>query len=335
MEFNRRVTIIDAHNAGEPMRLVTGGIPFLKGESMAEKQEYFINNYDYIREFVMCEPRGHSDMFGGVMCAPSLPEADLGIIFFDAGNYYHMCGHGAMAIAKIAVETGMIRKKEGFTEVILDTSAGPVKLLVNINKGKVSSVRMLSNPAFLYKRDIRLRLADSKDVNIDIAFGGNFFALVDVSQFDIHIDQKHINFFLKKGMEIINSANLNLEIEHPLEKHINQVTDIMFYELLAKNTGKNVVVLGQGQYDRSPCGTGTTSRLAMMYQKGEIGLKEKFIHRSIIDSEFTAWVERKLTINGLEAVEIAIESKPQIIGFSEFVSSEDDEFKNGFLVKRV
>jgi len=269
------------------------------------------------------------------MCAPSLPEADLGIIFFDAGNYYHMCGHGAMAIAKIAVETGMIRKKEGFTEVILDTSAGPVKLLVNINKGKVSSVRMLSNPAFLYKRDIRLRLADSKDVNIDIAFGGNFFALVDVSQFDIHIDQKHINFFLKKGMEIINSANLNLEIEHPLEKHINQVTDIMFYELLAKNTGKNVVVLGQGQYDRSPCGTGTTSRLAMMYQKGEIGLKEKFIHRSIIDSEFTAWVERKLTINGLEAVEIAIESKPQIIGFSEFVSSEDDEFKNGFLVKRV
>jgi len=245
-----------------------------------------------------------------------------------------MCGHGAMAIGKIAVETGLCEKKEGINELILDTSAGLVKIEVNVENDKVSSVKMISNPAFLYKQDVLLNLEDGLDIKIDIAFGGNFFALVDVSQFNKKIDQKHVNFFLKKGMEIIEKANRELEIEHPVEKHINEVTDIMFHDLLEENIGKNVVVLGQGQYDRSPCGTGTTSRLAMMYFKNEIALNEKFVHKSIIDSEFIAWVNRDLDIDGNKAVEIAIESKPQITGFADFIASDDDEFKDGFLVKR-
>lgn len=334
MKFSQRLSVIDSHNAGEPMRLVTGGVPFLKGKSMAEKQDEFRKKHDYLRKTVMHEPRGHSDMFGGLLCEPVDDQADLGVIFFDAGNYYHMCGHGAMAVARVAVDTGLKEKKEPVTEVVLDTSAGIVCLKVMVEDGEVQSVRMLSNPAFHYKEDIEINLTEFGKIELDVAFGGNFFALVDVNQFNLKISQEQVNFFLKQGMRIINEVNRKVLIKHPVADHINEVTDIMFYELLDENVGKNVVVLGKGQFDRSPCGTGTTSRLAMMYSKGEIAEKEKFVHRSIIDSEFTAWVEKELKIGEFDGVQIAIESTPWITGFSDLVVSEDDRYKHGFLINQ-
>jgi len=334
MKFSRRLTVIDSHNAGEPMRLVTGGVPYINAKSMAEKQKKFREKCDNIRKLVMHEPRGHSDMFGGVLCEPVDAEADLGTIFFDAGNYYHMCGHGAMAVARIAVDTGLKEKKEPVTEVVLDTSAGIVKLQVMLKDGEVQSVRMLSNPAFHYKENAEVKIPQAGNIKLDIAFGGNFFALVDVSQFDMQIKQKNVKIFLERGMQIIDEVNSQFTINHPLATHIDQVTDIMFYNLLGKNVGKNVVILGQGQFDRSPCGTGTTSRLAMMYSKAEIAKKEKFIHKSIIDSQFTAWVEKELEVGKFPAVQIAIESNPVITAFSDFVVSEEDRYKDGFLINR-
>lgn len=335
MRFSRKISVIDTHNAGEPMRIVTGGLPYLPGNTIVEKQSFFREELDSLRKMVMHEPRGHSDMFGGVLCEPTIEGAHLGIIFFDAGNYYHMCGHGAMALARVAVEIGLVERREPVTDVVLDTSAGPVPLKVESKDGEVVSVTMDSNPSFLYQEDLTLELPQLGSVLFDLVFGGNFFALVDVAQLDMEISPKNASFFLKWGMEMIRYINSATSLSHPLSSHINEVTDLMFYQDLGKRQGKNVVILGQGQFDRSPCGTGTASRLAALYHRGRLNVGETYIHQSIIDSTFTAWIKEETMIGDRRGAIISIQSAPFITAFSELVISAGDPLGEGFLVERV
>ncbi len=335
MNYSRRISVIDTHNAGEPMRIVTGGFPFLPGSNMVERQAFFADNYDFIRRMVMHEPRGHSDMFGGLLCEPSAREADLGVIFFDAGRYYHMCGHGAMALAGMAVETGLVDKKVPLTEVVLDTSAGLVTLRVKCSDNSLESVTMDSNPSFLYREGLEIELPELGAVRFDLAFGGNFFVLVDVSQFHQQLSQREIAFYLRWGIKLIEECNRKFQVQHPVLEHINEITDLMFYQSLGATEGKNVVILGKGQFDRSPCGTGTSSRLAALYHQGKLELEQRYTHYSIIDSHFTAWAKEEKKVGDRKGVVISLQSRPFITGFSEFVISEEDPLKNGFLVDRV
>lgn len=335
MRFSQKISVIDTHNAGEPMRIVTGGFPYLPGNTMIKKQAFFREEHDSLRKRVMHEPRGHSDMFGGVICEPTEEGAHLGAIFFDAGTYYHMCGHGAMALGRVAVEIGLVERREPVTDVVLDTSAGLVPLKVQVENGEVLSVTMDSNPSFLYQEGLILDLPVLGSIQCDLSFGGNFFALVDSSSLGEKICPKNAPFFLKWGMEIIHTINRTISISHPLSSHINEVTDLMFYETLGTYEGKNVVILGQGQFDRSPCGTGTASRVATLYHKGQLQIGERYTHRSIIDSTFTAWVKEETMIGDRKGAIISIKSRPFIIGFSEFVFSLEDPLDEGFLVERV
>lgn len=332
MKLIRSIQVVDTHNAGEPMRIITTFIPGIIGETMAQKQDYFKKNYDSIRSLIILEPRGHSDMFGGVFCEPTSPKAHLGMLFFDTGLYYHMCGHGAMAAALLAVELGMVKGDPPKTQVILDTPAGLITLEVMTGEGE-RSVVMYSSPSFLEQEDIILNI-EGEEIKVTIAFGGNFFALVEKEEFSKELKGENIPYFLKWGMAIMEEVNKVVSLHHPLYPHIHRVTDVMFCERISRTYGKNLVVLGDGQFDRSPCGTGTSARLATLYAKGHLQLGEEYIHESLLGTHFKAIVEEEVFVGTRSGVIIKIKSYPFITGFNHLVVEEGDPFSQGFTIKR-
>ena len=186
MIFSRGIQAIDSHTAGEPTRIVTGGIPNIKGKTMPEKKEYLEKELDHLRTAIMLEPRGHNDMFGSIITAPTTDEADLGIIFMDGGGYLNMCGHGTIGAVTAAIETGMVPMVEPVTHVVLEAPAGIVKAEAQVANGKVQSVSFVNVPAFHYKKEQKVML-DGKEVTFDISFGGSFFAIVHAKQLGIEI----------------------------------------------------------------------------------------------------------------------------------------------------
>jgi len=292
------ISTIDANVAGEPLRLVTGG-PKLKGKSIYEKQECLQSKYDYIRTATMLEPRGHADMFGAFLTEPSDDRADMGILFFDGGNYSGMCGHGAIAIGIIAVEMGFVSAKEPATEVVLETLSGLVKVNVAIKKGKIESATLRCVPSFLYQADVKLPVFD-EELTVDIAYGGNFFALVDIGQMGFKYSLKYLMEFKKYGIEIRKQLNKMVSVKHPENCYFNTINDILFTSdpEFSGDTYKRLLFFGQAQFDRSPCGTGTCARMWMLFNKGllkkMISSYMKVLSEPLLRGEF---VKRFLSVN--------------------------------------
>ena len=298
MKFSRSIQAIDSHTMGEPTRIVTGGIPNIKGNTMAEKKEYLEKNLDYLRTAIMLEPRGHNDMFGSIITQPCDPTADFGIIFMDGGGYLNMCGHGSIGAITAAIETGMVEMVEPVTHVRMEAPAGMIEADAIVENGKVKEVSFVNVPAFLYKRDCEIEMPPYGKIKFDIAFGGSFFAIVHASQFGVKVDPKNTQLLNNIGMEMREIVNREIPVQHPTLDHIKTVDLVEIYDdpTHPDATYKNVVVFGQGQVDRSPCGTGTSAKLATLHAKGEIKEGELFVYESILGTLF------KGEIVGLEKV---------------------------------
>jgi proline racemase/trans-L-3-hydroxyproline dehydratase len=322
---------VDSHTMGEPTRVVTGGMPPIQGNTMAEKKKYLQENLDYIRTALMHEPRGHRDMFGSIITSPSNPEADLGIIFMDSGSYLNMCGHGSIGAATVAVETGMVKVTEPETIVKLDAPAGLVEAKVKVANGKAEEVTVQNVPAFLFEENLSIETPSSGRITFDISFGGSFFALVDVRQFGLKVEPEYIDGLVSKAMELRKVINENIKVYHPLRDHIRTVDLVEIYER-REDDYRNVVVFGAGQFDRSPCGTGTCAKMAALYSKGELRLGEKFVYTSIIGTSFTGKLIGSTKVGNFDAVIPEITGKAFITGFNNYVIDERDPLKYGFLV---
>ena len=280
MKFSRTIQAIDSHTAGEATRIVVGGIPNIKGNTMPEKKQYLEDHLDHIRTAIMLEPRGHNDMFGSVMTQPCDPDADFGIIFMDGGGYLNMCGHGSIGAMTVAVETGVVPMEEPVTKVVMEAPAGIIKGDVKVENGKVQSVSIFNVPAFLYKKDQEVELPGVGKVKFDISFGGSFFAIVHASQLGLKIEPKNAAKLTDMAMELRDIINREIEIQHPTLEHIKTVDLVEIWDepTNEKATYKNVVIFGQGQVDRSPCGTGTSAKLATLHARGELKEGEKFVY---------------------------------------------------------
>ncbi|WMM24979.1 proline racemase [Tissierella sp. MB52-C2] len=335
MNFSKSLQAIDSHTMGEATRIVTGGLPVIPGSTMSEKKEYLEKNLDYIRTALMHEPRGHKDMFGAIIAAPTLEEADLGIIFMDSGGYLNMCGHGTMGTATVAVETGMVNVTEPFTDIVLEAPAGLVKAKVKVENGKAKEVSVVNVPSFLYKKDIQVELPGVGKVTFDISFGGSFFAIVRDSELGVEINTKDINILAERAMKLREIINEEIKVEHPTKKHIKTVDLVEVYgEPKSEDADyQNVVIFGSGQVDRSPCGTGTSAKLATLYAKGELGLNEPFVYESIINTKFKGRVLEETTVGEFKAIIPEITGSSFITGFNHFVIDEDDPVKYGFVLK--
>lgn len=336
MYSKKVLTAIDTHTAGEAARLIIGGIPKFPGHTMAEKRAYLETHHDDWRCQLMHEPRGHHDMFGAFICEPSHDEADYGIIFMDTGGYLNMCGHNTIAAMTAAVETGWIDVEEGKhkVEVVQDTPAGIIKGEVDVDEiGQAKSVSFENVPSFVYKENVTITVPEIGDVTLDIAFGGSFFAILPISEIGLSIDPSNSEEIIKIGMCIRDILNKDIQIQHPTLSHIKTVDLVEFYEDIDINICQNVVVFGDGQIDRSPCGTGTSAKLATLYSKGKISKDDVFTNKSILNTTFTGEVVDTFDFHGYQAIIPRITGSAHITGFNTFLFDARDPLNNGFTLE--
>lgn len=332
MRSIRSIHAIDSHTMGEPTRIVTGGIPKIPGDTMVAKKEYLENNMDHLRTAIMLEPRGHADMFGSIITEPCMKEADFGIIFMDGGGYLNMCGHGSIGAMTIAVETGMVEAVEPITHIKMEAPAGLIKGEVMVQDGRAKEVSIVNVPAFLYKSDVEIDVPDLGKIKVDISFGGSFFVLVSSDQLGIDVDPKNINKLRDFGLQIREIVNNTIPMQHPTLSHI-KTADLV--EIYGKATHpdahyKNVVVFGNGNIDRSPCGTGTSAKMATLYSKGHLKVGEQFVYESILGTLFKGKILDTLKVGEFVAITPQITGSAYITGFNHFVIDEDDPVKYGF-----
>ena len=338
MKLNKMISVIDTHTAGEAARLVTAGIPKIPGKDMVEKKQYFIEHLDDVRKSVMFEPRGHQDMFGAFLLPPTKEEADFGLVFMDTGGYLNMCGHNTIAAVTAAVETGMVDVKEGATEkeVVVETPAGLIYATAKLkdNGAKVKEVSFKNVESFLYKRDVELDVEGVGHVKFDISFGGSFFCIISADQLGLEVKPENASKLKEAGLKIRDAINANIEIQHPTLEHIKTVDLVEIYDKPShpEATYKNVVVFGDGNIDRSPCGTGTSAKLATLYAKGELKPGEPFVYESILGTLFKGRIAEERKLAGFDAIIPEITGSGYILGFSNYVYDPDDSLTYGFLL---
>lgn len=318
---------------GEPTRIIYEGFPELIGNTMMERKEYLEKNYDHYRKALMLEPRGHRDMFGALLTTPVHKEADLGVIFMDSGGYLNMCGHGSIGCATVAVEAGFIPVKEPYTDVVLDAPAGLIRARVKIKNGKAEEVSILNVPSFLYRENINLELEEYGRITFDISFGGSFFALVDSEEIGIPICQENLEALTDFGMKLREKINQSIEVRHPY-LNINSVDLVEIYgpPTNLEADSKNVVIFGDAQTDRSPCGTGTSAKIAALYTKGKLSLGQEFVYESITGSLFRGMATEETTVDGKTAIIPRVTGSAYITGFNQWMLDEEDPLRYGFLI---
>lgn len=335
MKFIKSIHAVDSHTAGEATRVVVGGVPKIPGKSMPEKKQWLEDNLDYLRTAIMLEPRGHKDMFGSILTQPTVDEADYGIIFMDGGGYLNMCGHGTIGAMTVAVETGMVPITEPVTKVVQEAPAGLIHGQVFVEDGKAKKVSFTNVPAFLYKKDQEVELPGYGKIRFDISFGGSFFAIVKAEQVGLEIVPENAAKLQDLGIQLRDIINKEIPVQHPELPHIHSVDLVEWWSKTETKgaTLKNCVVFGQGQVDRSPCGTGTSAKMATLFAKGELKMGEKFFYESILGTIFEGEIVGKAKVGEYDAVIPQITGSAYITGFNHFVIDETDPVKYGFILK--
>ena len=333
VEFNK-IKVLDLHAAGEPARIAIEGVPDIPGSTMAEKKLYCEEHLDHIRTALMFEPRGHNNMFGAILQPPTIEEADFGIIFMDTSGYLNMCGHNTIAMCVAAVEEKMVKVTEPITKVTLETPAGLVKAEVEVENGLAKSVTFTNVPAFLYKSDVSVDLEGVGKVTFDISFGGSFFAIIKATELGVDIDPKNANELIDKGMKLLKTIRKEIPVQHPTLKHIKQVDIIEIFgpPKSPDATMQNVVVFGKNSIDRSPCGTGTSAKMATLWTKGKLKLQEEFVYESILQTKFYGTPLEETMVANYKAIIPQIKGMAYITGRNEYVFDERDPLRYGFLL---
>jgi len=334
MNFQKMVSVVDCHTAGEPARVVTGGTPEILGQTMVEKSLYIKTQHDDFRKLVILEPRGHGDMFGAIITTPCHPEADFGVIFMNTSGYLNMCVHGSIAVVTVAIETGMIKATEPYTEVKLDTASGLIVGIANVKNGLLEGVTIENVPSFSFKENVTITLKNQQEIIFDIAFGGSFFALVSAGQLALALNVNNVSEIKRIGMELLELINAKFDVIHPLLPHINHIDLIEFYEETksANSDARNAVVFGNFQIDRSPCGTGTSAKIATLIAKNKLCLNEKYTHESILGTKFIAEAVGFTMVGEHTAIIPRISGRAFITGIQSLCVSQYDPFPFGFVI---
>lgn len=344
---------IDSHTEGESTRIVYDGFPHLSGATMMEKKQDLIAHYDFLRRALMLEPRGHRDMFGAVLTEPVHKEADCGVIFLDSGGCLNMCGHGSIGTASMLVETGAIEAKEPYTDVVLDAPSGLIRTRVEVQGGHAVRASIWNVPAFLYRASVTLRVPEifaacsmsgATRIPCDIAFGGSFFALVDADALGLPLKTENIDNITRLGMALRRAVNAQETIQHPTLP-ITTVDLVEFYsrDCDADADLRNCVIFGDGQVDRSPCGTGTSAKMAALHAKGRLPLGSCFRYESITGSIFEGRPVRDVLIEGtsgggkkgIVGIIPQITGSAHITGMNEWIIDERDALRYGFLIGKT
>jgi proline racemase len=341
--FPDAILAIDSHAGGEPARLVVGGLPPIPGETINDKRLYLSRNLDDIRLRLTREPRGHRDMFASILVEPESEEAAFGLVYMDARRYPYLCGHATIAAVSALIELGLIEAQEPETQVVVDTPSGPWRTTAHVHQDTtaegrrfvVDSVSIQPEVAFAYLLDQPLDVPGLGRIRVDVSFAGGFFVMVPADQVGLDLTVGNAPRLAQLGMAIIEAGNEQLKVQHPERTYINTIDVAEFFDPRghAEGRGKNFVVLGEGHVDRSPCGTGTCAKLALLHRRGELAVGQPFVNEGFLGTTFDARIARETTVgDGIPAIVPEVSGKAYLTGFHHFVLVPEDPFPEGFLV---
>lgn len=332
MKFSKLVSTIDTHTGGNPTRTVTSGAPALKGRTMTEKMVYMREHHDDFRQALMYEPRGHEVMSGCILTDPCDASADIGVVFIETGGYLPMCGHDTIGVCTALIEAGIFPETQ--TILRLDTPAGLVEARLTIENGKVKKVAFKNIPSFLYQKNVSIFVDGIGQVHLDIAYGGNFYGLIEAKSLGLSLMPDNASVIVEMAVKIRDEVNRQVEVVHPEIPVIRGMTHVEFYgdSIDVSANCRNTVVVPPGGIDRSPCGTGTSAKVATLFAKGELALGQPFVHESIVGSLFYAKALEETKVGNYSAVIPEIAGAAWVTGFHHFILNESDPQNQGFLL---
>ncbi len=325
---------VDSHTDGMPTRVITGGIGVIPGASMAERRAYFLERMDELRTLLMFEPRGHSAMSGAILQPPTRPDADFGVLFIEVSGCLPMCGHGTIGVATVLVETGMVPVTTPVTTVRLDVPAGLVVAEVSVrDDGAATGVTIRNVPSFPVALDASVEVPGLGSVGYDLAFGGNFYAIVELAKLGLPFERAASARLLEAGLSIMDAINEADRPVHPLDPGINGCHHVY---LAAPGSdahhSRHAMAIHPGWFDRSPCGTGTSARMAQLWARGELPLGQDFINESFIGRHFVGRLIEETTVGAVAAVVPTITGRAWITGTAQYLLDPEDPFPAGFLL---
>jgi trans-L-3-hydroxyproline dehydratase len=328
-----RIKTIEMHTGGEPLRVFVSGLPQIEGRTVLEKRRYFRDHYDYIRTGTMWEPRGHADMYGAIV-TPSV-DADVDVFFLHNEGYSTMCGHAIIALTKLLLETGVVRKGGDHPQLTLNVPAGKIQAQAKVDQGQVQEVSFRNVPSFLYLRDAQVEIEGLGMIQLDIAYGGAFYAFVAVHQLLLELVPAHSAQLIDYGRRIKQAVNASFPIAHPFEPDLSFLYGTIFTGPAShlSHHSRNVCIFADGELDRSPTGSGVSARAALHHAKGELQLNEKITIESIVDSTMTVQAVETTQFGPYTAIIPEVSGTAFITGQSEFYFDPDDPFGAGFILR--
>lgn len=336
MKTSRIIHAVDSHTEGMPTRVVTGGVGVFPGATMAERRQWFIEHNDDLRTFLMCEPRGHASMSGSIIQPPARPDADFGVLFIEVSGLLPMCGHGTIGTATVLVETGMVPVVEPVTTIRLDTPAGLVVAEVAVRDGHAERVTIRNVPSFSYALDEKVEVDGVGQVQYDMAFGGNFYAIVDLDALGLPFERAAKQRLLDAGLTIMAAINEQAMPRYPGRADISGCHHV--YLTAPGSTAqhsRHAMAIHPGWFDRSPCGTGTSARMAQLHARGELPLHTDFVNESFIGSTFVGRLVEEVEIRGedgttITAVVPTISGRAWVTGTAQYMLDPTDPYPAGF-----
>lgn len=335
MRFKNYINCIDAHTGGEPLRIITSGLPPIEGDTILEKREYILEHHDDLRKMMMLEPRGHSGMYGCIIVPAVTEDGDFGVLFTHNEGLSSMCGHGIIAVTKVAIETGMIPAEDGVKTVKIDSPAGRITAYADVEDGEVERVRFQNVPCFVYRKNVKVEVDGIGEVTGEVAYCGAFYMYLDVNEVGLKVNPENAEELVRLGMEIKNKVAAKMEFDHPTSG-VNWLYGTIFYEPLKREDEKlytkNICIFAEGQIDRSPTGTGTGGRVAIHYSKGEMNKKDILINDSVIDTTMEGKFVEDTKVGEYDAVVTEVSGTAHISGFNQLVLDPNDPLPEGFRI---
>ncbi|XP_028411046.1 trans-L-3-hydroxyproline dehydratase-like [Dendronephthya gigantea] len=339
---NLEITTVEMHTGGESLRIITSGYPQIKGETILAKRRYVAENFDNIRKLLMGEPRGHSEMFGALLVTPDDEKADLAVLFMHNGGYSVMCGHAVIALARYAVDSGLVKVDPTVTsnvEVNIQCPCGLVKAMVEVSNGTSGKVKFTSVPAFAFALDLKLSTKSFGEVSVDIGYGGTFYALVSDKELGLDIRKASHSELKAAAKEMLQTCCEKIKVSHPEEDDLAFMYGVIItdgkdrFSEFKDETAFNMCFFGDaGQVDRCPCGSGVTARIAVQYRKLQISLNQSRVFKSIVGSKFTGSPIQETKCGNFPAVLVEVGGFANYCGKATFTLEKNDPFQEGFLI---
>lgn len=333
MRARRVFHAVDSHTEGMPTRVIVGGVGAIPGSTMIERRQYFLEHMDDVRTLLMYEPRGHSAMSGAILQPPTRPDADWGVLYIEVSGCLPMCGHGTIGVATVLVETGMVEVTEPRTTIRLDTPAGLVVADVDVADGRALAVTITNVPSFAVGYDLVVDVPGRGPVRYDLAYGGNFYAILSSDELGVDFDRANKDEILRRSLALIGAINEQAEPVHPTEPLVRGCHHV---QVVAPGSdarrSRHAMAIAPGWFDRSPCGTGTSARMAQLHFKGELPLEQDFDNESFIGTHFIGRLVDTAQVGDVPAVIPTIRGRAWVTGTAQYFLSADDPFPAGFLL---